>query len=178
MDFYNTILTTSKTIALTQGIESINIRLVAKQSGVSIGSVYNYFPSKIDLIMATVKEIWQQMFDIQNVDFDNFNFLDCMEWFVSIITNCKTQYPNFFKGHSIIFAPSQKHKGKQMMDSFLNNIKKVLINVLDNDPNIRKDAFDSNLTKSIFIDYMFNLALTNKEKDFNPLLKLIKNSLY
>lgn len=178
MDFYNLILTTSKTIALTQGIEAINIRLVAKQSGISIGSVYNYFPSKTDLIITTIKEIWQQIFDIQNVNFDNFDFLDCIKWFVSIITDCKTQYPNFFNSHSISFTSAQKSKGKQTMDSFLTDIKKILISVLDKDKNIRKNVFDNNLTKSIFIDYIFNIALTNTTEDFSPLLKLVKNSIY
>lgn len=178
MDFYNIILKTSKTIALTQGVDAINIRLVAKQSGVSVGSVYNYFPSKTDLIIATIKEIWQQMFNIENVNFDNFNFLDCIQWFVSIITDCKTQYPNFFNTHFISFTSAQKPKAKQIMDNFLTNIKKILITVLDNDKNIRQDVFDNNLTKSIFIDYIFNIALTNTTEDFSPLLKLVKNSIY
>ena len=42
--------------------EGISIRSVAAACGVSVGSIYNYFQSKTDLVAATVESIWADIF--------------------------------------------------------------------------------------------------------------------
>ena len=56
------ILKVSKEIIQKQGLNAINIRSVANYCGVSIGSIYNYFDSKNDLVTATVESVWQEIF--------------------------------------------------------------------------------------------------------------------
>ena len=56
------ILKASREIASKDGLQSINMRNVAKHCGVAVGSIYNYFPSKADLIIATVEDIWKSFF--------------------------------------------------------------------------------------------------------------------
>ncbi|WP_406243725.1 TetR/AcrR family transcriptional regulator [Tissierella carlieri] len=50
------ILSEAKDIAMKEGISNINIRAVAKNSGIAIGTVYNYFPSKGDLLVAIIED--------------------------------------------------------------------------------------------------------------------------
>lgn len=54
------ILTAAKEIAFRQGLAQINIRAVAAQCGVAVGSIYNYFLTKSDLIAAVVEDFWRQ----------------------------------------------------------------------------------------------------------------------
>ena len=46
------ILEECRKIVMEQGISAVNMRSVAAACGVAVGSIYNYFPSKTDLISA------------------------------------------------------------------------------------------------------------------------------
>ena len=45
------------------GYENMTIRSVAKECGVGVGTVYNYFPSKEDLVAAYLLEDWKVCVD-------------------------------------------------------------------------------------------------------------------
>ena len=50
------ILEECRKIVMEQGISAVNMRSVAAACGVAVGSIYNYFPSKTDLIGAAVED--------------------------------------------------------------------------------------------------------------------------
>ena len=43
----------------------MSIRSVAAACGVSVGSIYNYFDSKADLMGATIESVWREIFHQQ-----------------------------------------------------------------------------------------------------------------
>lgn len=53
------LLDAAKGIAYRQGLAAVNIRAVASACGVAVGSVYNYFPTKSDLIAAVIEDFWR-----------------------------------------------------------------------------------------------------------------------
>ena len=55
------LLAASRTVARRQGLGGLSIRAVAAEARVSVGSVYNYFSGKTELLAATVEEIWMQI---------------------------------------------------------------------------------------------------------------------
>lgn len=54
------LLCAAKDIAYGQGLDQVNIRAVAARCGVAVGSIYNYFPTKSDLIAAVIEDFWRQ----------------------------------------------------------------------------------------------------------------------
>ena len=52
------ILETCRSLIKEKGWDAVNIRSVAAACGVSVGSIYNYYSSKSDLIAATVASVW------------------------------------------------------------------------------------------------------------------------
>ncbi len=42
-------------ISRTEGVHKVNIRNIAKKCSISVGVLYNYFPTKTDLIFAVWK---------------------------------------------------------------------------------------------------------------------------
>lgn len=54
------LLSAAKDLAYAQGLDKVNIRAVAAKCGVAVGSIYNYFPTKADLIAAVIEDFWQQ----------------------------------------------------------------------------------------------------------------------
>ena len=55
------LLAASRAVARRQGLDGLSIRAVAAEAEVSVGSVYNYFSGKAELMAATVEEIWGQI---------------------------------------------------------------------------------------------------------------------
>ena len=55
-----TLLDIARRVADTQGIDAVNIRSIAQEAGVASGTVYNYFSSKDEILLALTEVYWQQ----------------------------------------------------------------------------------------------------------------------
>lgn len=64
------ILAEAKRLADTEGYSAVTIRAVAAGSGMGVGTVYNYFPSKDDVLAALVLSEWQKCVEIFQHDSD------------------------------------------------------------------------------------------------------------
>lgn len=53
------LLSAARDIARESGLSQVNIRAVAARCGVAVGSLYNYFPTKADLIAAVLEDFWR-----------------------------------------------------------------------------------------------------------------------
>ena len=62
-DARETIMQKAKEILLRDGLVGLNMRGVAQASGVAAGTLYNYFPSKEDLVFNSLKKNWDEMLD-------------------------------------------------------------------------------------------------------------------
>ena len=98
------ILKNSLKLIQQQGWSSVSIRAVAAACGVSVGSIYNYFDSKAELVSATVESVWCEIFHRPD---DAAVFQDteaCVAWmYERMAYGCK-QYPGFFTLHSAFIA--------------------------------------------------------------------------
>ena len=67
-------------LAEERGLAGLGIRSVAEACGVSVGSIYNYFDSKADLVGAAVESVWREIFHLPE---DGTVFRDtqaCVAW--------------------------------------------------------------------------------------------------
>ena len=175
------ILKECRAMVMEHGIQSINMRSVAAACNVAVGSIYNYFPSKVDLINATVEDVWKDIFHMSGKALPFDSFLKCLSWLFDSIQSGCVKYPGFFNFHSLSYAAEDKEKGKQMMERYYGHIQISLQQVLDQDQQVRSDAFDETFTKEMFIELIFtmftSLLLQNKN-DCNALLELVKRCIY
>lgn len=104
------ILKASRNLVQTQGWGAVNIRTVASACGISVGSIYNYFPSKSDLMKATVESVWCDIFhtDKSPSDFDSFEA--CIQWAFDSMKKGEETYPEFFTLHSMSFVGKGKSR--------------------------------------------------------------------
>ena len=70
------ILSTAKEIIYNDGYENLSIRTVAKKCNISVGTIYNYYPTKKELVMDLMSGYWDEYFvvldEIINTDKDIF----------------------------------------------------------------------------------------------------------
>ncbi|SHM62486.1 transcriptional regulator, TetR family [Anaerosporobacter mobilis DSM 15930] len=175
------ILEVSRKIVMKEGLFAINMRTVANECKVAVGSIYNYFPSKADLVSATIEVIWKDILHMTGGYFDFINFKDYLTWFFESIKESGKKYPEFFTVHSIIFSDDDKEKGRQIMEQYFEDLKKDFLIVLEKDVDVRPDAFNEILTPAIFIDYVFTIfisLLLDSQSDCKALLELVSSCIY
>lgn len=186
--FLNTIITSreaildvSREIVAKHGIGAVNMRSVANACNVSVGSIYNYFPSKADLLSAAVEDIWRDIFHLSNSPFKFEHFTDCLLWLFESVKEGCIRYPEFFTLHSMNFEAGDKEAGRKMMDKYLAHIKEGLLNVLEHDTMLRSDAFNDYLSPDCFIEFIFTIItamLMRREYDCKPLLEIVTRCIY
>lgn len=175
------ILEVSRKIVIKEGLFAINMRTVANECKVAVGSIYNYFPSKADLVSATIEVIWKDILHMTGGYFDFINFKDYLTWLFESIKESGKKYSEFFTVHSIIFSDNDKEKGRQIMEQYFEDLKMDLLIVLEKDVDVRPDAFNEILTPAIFIDYVFTIfisLLLDSQCDCKALLELVSSCIY
>lgn len=175
------IITACRELVTENGLESLNMRIVAEKCNVSVGSIYNYFPSKADLIAATIQEVWQHIFHMDKICKKAASFPEYVEWIFESVHSGAAEYPNFFNTHSIIFTSTEKGKARQVMEGYFGHMKAELLKSLQNDTKIVPTAFSEGFTRSKFIDFVFSSLLSiliNQDSSCTMLIEIIKRTIY
>ena len=175
------ILKTSRALIQREGWSAINIRSVASACGVSVGSIYNYFDSKADLVGATVESVWCEIFHRPE---DGAVFQDtqaCVTWLYGRMEYGCRQYPGFFSLHSLGFLGEDKSDGRRKMQETWQHILDGLCSVLKRDAKVRPGAFTPEFTPEAFADLLFSLilsALLRQDYDPSTVLEVVRRTLY
>lgn len=175
------ILVQCRKIVMEQGISAVNMRSVAAACGAAVGSIYNYFPSKADLIGAAVADVWEDIFHMPGEAPEFQTFTDAILWLFGSMKKGCVKYPGFFTLHSVSFAAEDKRQGKLLMDLHFSHIKQKLITVLKNDSGVSQDAFGGTLTMEEFTDMVLTLLISmllQEREDCGPLLEIAGRCIY
>lgn len=175
------ILEMSQKIASEKGMQAINIRAVAKACNVSVGSIYNYFPSKADLIIATIEQVWKSFFHVQETCYDFQDFISCVDWVFETIQKGTQEYPGFFLAHAQGLDDDNLQQGKDMMNKYFQHIQEGMLWVLQQDHQVKPDIFNDQLTKEQFIEFVFSnmmQLLSQNQQSCHILKEMIKRIIY
>lgn len=178
---HEAILTAGKEIVLEIGLQGLNIRDVARRCGVSVGSIYNYFPTKSDLIVATIESIWKEIMRDYDISETHLSFVQSIEGLFTSVLKGSEKYAYFFSAHSVSVAALDKSKGRESMDNYFAQIKQGLLASLNADGRVRENAFSRDFTKERFVDFVFgNLIslLMNRERSCDFLMEAISRMIY
>ncbi len=61
------ILDSAKDILLTKGYLKLSMRNIARECNIGIGTIYNYFPTKRDLVIELMSLYWNDYFDLLEI---------------------------------------------------------------------------------------------------------------
>ena len=175
------ILAVCRELAEKQGLQVLNMRVVAEKCGVSVGAIYNYFPSKADLIAAVVKDVWSSIFQDNHSREDIGNFTDYIAWMFESVRSSTMEHPNFFTIHSLSFPSADKGKGRLVMEQYFTHMKSRLLYVLQNDSAVNQAVFSEDFSQTAFVNYVFSsviMLLMKQETSCAILLEFIKRAIY
>ena len=175
------ILEVSRKIAARDGITAVNMRTVAAECGIALGSLYNYFVSKAELLSATVEAVWADIFPVGKISEDCKNIVDYLKILLESAEKSKERYPQFFSMHALSFAAGEKQEGRKTMEGYFQKIKYQMLRFIRNDEKIRPHIFTERLSKEVYVDYIFTLFLSilfDERADQEAFLEFVKNYLY
>lgn len=120
------ILKTSKSIIDKDGFESFTIRQVAAITGYGVGTIYNYYPSKLSILAALLLEEWREEEKVLKEKIEK------SPTFRASIEYIYAQISDFFKNHKELFSsinvPNEiKSKINYGHKAFLKNIEAYII---------------------------------------------------
>lgn len=176
-----TILKTSRELIQKHGWSAINIRSVASACGVSVGSIYNYYGSKSELIAATIESIWTDIFHTSNDEMPFSDTEQCILWMYQCIRCGDEKYPGFFTLHSLSFIQEDRENGENRMKHAWQHVLHGICMVIKQDSRVRPNAFTEDFTPEQFADLLFSQMLSSMiRKDFstNTILEVIRRILY
>lgn len=175
------ILKVAKEIVSTEGLNALNIRKVARESGIAIGSVYYYFPSKDDLLIDVIEGVWEDIFKLDYAGCEENSFVEYIERIFNHTAEGIKKYPNFFTIHSLSFKAQNMNKAKGSMREYLEKFKVNLKISIDRDANVNQNAFDADFTKDKLVQFIISGLVSlviQKNYDTMTLINMIKKILY
>lgn len=175
------ILQICRGIAATQGFGKITMRAIAQECGIALGTLYNYYPNKDDLLIAAVKSIWEEIFPEDKGARPALSFPDYAARLFACARNGTTQYPNFLTVHSMVLAKSPKGHARNAMEQYFNHMKTGMLEVLQSDPKVSRTAFSPDFPQSAFIDFVLDnilLLLMQDAENCTGLTEIIRRVIY
>lgn len=175
------ILETCRQLVSERGISALNMRLVAESCHVALGSLYYYFPSKNELLLATIESVWEDIFRLKKVGDDKISFVSFIESTFDDIQIGMQKYPNFFTMHSMSISSEDRSKGRSSMSAYFGLLKERMAEVLASDSKVRKDIFSDEFREVDFIDFVLShimYLLITRSSNCQVLLQVINRLIY
>lgn len=175
------ILAQSRRLVQQQGWQALNIRSVAAACSISVGSVYHYFSSKLELMEAIIESVWQDVLHLPQQEGETGGFREQVALLFQRLAEGERRYPGFFSLHSMGFLGEDRAFGQHRMAQTWTHIQLQLRNLLKEDPRVRPGALEGALTPEALAEIVFSqmlAALLRREYDCAPLLALIDRALY
>ncbi|NLY08700.1 MAG: TetR/AcrR family transcriptional regulator [Tissierellia bacterium] len=175
------ILEVCRKIVSENGLASLNMREVARQCQVALGTIYYYFSSKDDLVISIIESVWENIFSFKEIGDNGIAFPDYLMILFQKILNGIEAYPNFLTLHALSFASSGNDQAKDTMARFLIKIKEELLQAIILDEKVRKDAFSDDFNESRFTDFVLSnimILVMQRQKDCNTLMEIVRRAIY
>lgn len=175
------ILKESRDLVSKEGLRALSIRKLAKNCGVAVGTIYNYFTSKDDLLISTIESVWEDIFRIDDLENESNDFLNYLDDIFNHLAYGIEKYPNFFTIHSLSFKSENVDKAKDSMTTYIEKVSQNMVEILERDTNIRENAFDDGFSEDDLVKFILSTSLcfiVDKNYDKDLLLKIVEKTLY
>lgn len=175
------IMQVCREIVAEKGMKALNMRLVAKECHIALGTLYNYYADKDALVLAAVESIWCEIFHANATRNAEVSFPGYVANLYSNIQKGAESYPNFLTVHSLAIAGAKRGEARSIMEQTFSHTRAEMLAALRADPALQKDAFSPALSEETFVgfvlDSMLALLVQGKE-DCAVLLEIIKKVIY
>jgi len=182
------------------GFSSANVNVIAKNAGVSIGSMYNYFSSKEDLFMTLINVGYELLEEaIQSVDLNEGDIFDKFEKLIRLAIFHSKQNVKYTQIYHDMTTEGLSHLAKKLslkMETITAKFYEAILNTaqkegltdknidnkiasfcIDNMILILQFSYTSNYFRERMKIFIGEDALTNDDAIVKGMMKFIRNAL-
>lgn len=173
------ILVAAKELAANQGIASLSIRQVAGKCGVAVGSVYNYFPTKGDLIAEIVESFWRKAFE--QMDFATIQKLppvSALAMFYLQLSSYLTSFKVNWLEQLSLLSSTDKQTGRVKEQAMFARISALILSILQKSEAVKSYTQPELEKLAVFIFDNMLAMLRRDEQDFSFAERLLSKLLH
>jgi AcrR family transcriptional regulator len=166
----------AKEIMAEDGYEGLNMRNVAKRSGIAIGTVYNYFENKEAIVIHLMLAYWNAFFEvIDEIDSMQFTFYEKMAHIYTHFKVFTDDFHEIFLSQS--FKPTYTDKSRANKDDFMYKLQERFCKMVASGIDHKKIDLDCNeiaefiLANFIAITYMPTYSYDKFEKALKAIVR-------
>ena len=163
-------------IVAEKGMNVLNMRLVADECGIALGTLYNYFAGKYTPVLAAVESIWRDIFHAGTPQETAPSFPGYVAVLYGRIQKGAEAYPGFLTGHSIRIAASKRGEAKSVMEHTFAHMKAGMLEVLRKDPSVPSNAFTPSFSQEDFVGFVQDQLLVWGQSTCGALLEVIRRT--
>lgn len=172
------IMQVCRRIAAQEGLAALSMRAVARECGVALGTLYNYYADKDALLIATVESIWQEILDADSAA--QRPFPERVAALFDGVRRGAERYPGFLGAHSMVIAGARREEARRAMEACFAHMKDGLLAGLAADPAVNPAAFSDAFTPAQLADFALDhllLLLMKGEEDCAPLTEMLRRAI-
>lgn len=174
------ILRVCRKIVSEQGLHALNMRALAKECGIALGTLYNYYADKDELVIAAIESVWQDIFGESEPE-SGVSFTEYVAGTYLRIHNGLSGYPDFFAAHSIAVAGSAKGRARGAMERCFGLIREELLKALHSDCNVDRSTFTQAFTEENLVEHILDsitILIIKGKPDCSALTEILERILY
>ena len=153
------ILRVGKGLLLEGGPDAVSMRAVAHESHIALGTLYNYYADKDELVLATVESIWRDIFHADPADSAGLSFPQYVETLFSRIQRGAAQYPGFLTAHSFAIASGKRGEARSIMERTFRHMQDAMMHMLRSDPSVDPSVFTPSFPQEAFLGMVLDQLL-------------------
>ncbi|MEG0842311.1 MAG: TetR/AcrR family transcriptional regulator [Erysipelotrichaceae bacterium] len=172
------ILEVAKELVDEIGFANFNMRLLAKKSEVALGSIYNYYPTKSDLVIAVIEDFWDKAFVKE--DYHAIKDKGFYEGYY-ILYRKLNEYLKKFKSNWVAelsyLDRDIKKQARDHESDYFEKIQMAFMHMLEKDPNITNYPWSNECERKLFASFILNetiVMLKNGNEDPTFFIKILK----
>lgn len=173
----DTLIHLARETCLRDGAEAINIRDLARQAGVSVGTVYNYFAGKDEILLTLTEAYWRDTLRDMRKAIHSTSFVAQMREVYAFLLARMDSAGSLLMGS----LRNVESVGRERMQSMQNALGTALVQRMDADPAISDAIWTETFTKEGYADFILMnllLLLRAKAKDIGFFLEILQRTLY
>lgn len=174
------IMQVCRRMAAEEGLSCLNMRAVARECGVALGTLYNYYADKDALLIAVIGSIWQEILHADADARTGRPFPERVADLYDGIRRGTQRYPGFLAAHSMVIAGDGRDEARRAMEACFAHMKANLLAGLAEDPTVNPAAFSGAFTREQLVDFAMDhllLLLMKGEADCAPLTEVLRRAL-
>lgn len=164
-------------IECTEGVDAINIRRLAAETNIAVGTVYNYFDSKQEVLLALTEDFWVTALDQMHNSITQARFSEQVGQIIEFLRGKMNDCAEILMKSLREDAAT----GRIRMAATQRVLHQTLVERLTQDPTIRADAWDATLTRESFAEFVLThivFLMQRKDLDAGTFKKIIERVLY